>query len=324
MNTSIKTQVRVTRPFPFPAERVFDAWLDPKSAAKWLFATSEGEMVRAEIDPRVGGRYTFVDRRNGKEVEHAGEYLEIDRPRRLVFTFGVPKHSAEFERVTVDISPRGTGCELTLTTETTREFSHRSQFGWSRMMENLAARMGERRAETNLKPGESTEPGKVRLVRLLPGPIERVWEYLTDAEKRSRWFAGGPMELKKGGQVELHFKHSTISPDEEPPERFREVHYTGVSMIGEITQCDPPRLLAFTWEGDTPETNSEVIFELKSTGDEVEMTLTHHRLATDHELLSVSGGWDMHTSILCALLSGATPPPLWAAYRHLKRTVESD
>src|SRR4029450_4243428 len=99
MSTESNPSVRIVRRFNYPAERVFDAWLDPALAGKWLFATSSGQMVRAEIDPRVGGRFTFTDRREGEDVEHSGEYLEIDRPSRLVFTFGVPKYSADLDRV---------------------------------------------------------------------------------------------------------------------------------------------------------------------------------------------------------------------------------
>ena len=99
----------VSHRFAAPPERVFDAWLDPKLAGRFLFATPTGQMIKAEIDPRVGGAFVFVDRRDGEDVEHVGEYLELDRPRRIVFTFGVPKFAVEFSRVTVDIVPLGAG-----------------------------------------------------------------------------------------------------------------------------------------------------------------------------------------------------------------------
>ena len=44
---------------------------------------------------------------------------------------------------------------------------------------------------SNSTMGTSTEPGTVRLERLLPGPIERVWAYLTESAKRATWFAAG-------------------------------------------------------------------------------------------------------------------------------------
>jgi uncharacterized protein YndB with AHSA1/START domain len=128
----------VRRQFDALPERVFDAWLDPNAAGNWLFATDTGEMVRVEIDAQVGGRFVFV-RRDGEDVEHTGEYLEIDRPRRLVFTFSVPKYSAVVTRVSIDITASGAGCELTLTHENVLpEWLEPTRSGWTGILENLA------------------------------------------------------------------------------------------------------------------------------------------------------------------------------------------
>jgi uncharacterized protein YndB with AHSA1/START domain len=138
MSGDTKTTLRVAHRFAAKPERVFDAWLDPKTAGKWLFATPTGVMTRVEIDGRVGGKFTIV-RRDGEEVEHVGRYLAIDRPSRLVFTFGVPKFSAEMTRVTVEITPSGDGCELTLIhDDVLSEWAERSAEGWSMILDNLA------------------------------------------------------------------------------------------------------------------------------------------------------------------------------------------
>ena len=60
--------------------------------------------------------------------------------------------------------------------------------------------------------GVVTEPGTVRIQRALPGPIERVWDYLTDSEKRGTWLAKGAMEPNVGGRVELHFATPSCRP----------------------------------------------------------------------------------------------------------------
>src|SRR6187549_2991706 len=77
----------VKRTIDAPAELVFDAWLDQDSIRNWLFATPGGEMVRVEVDPRVGGEFIVFEKRGDMVAEHYGRYLEIDRPRRIVFLF---------------------------------------------------------------------------------------------------------------------------------------------------------------------------------------------------------------------------------------------
>ncbi len=138
MTAEAPVEVRVTHRFSTSPERVFDAWLDPEKATKFLFATPDGEMVRVEIDPRVGGRYSIVERRDGQDVEHTGEYLEIDRPRRLVFTCQVPFYSDQVDRVTIEIEPVDGGCELTITTQTTQEWADQTVDGWKMILASLA------------------------------------------------------------------------------------------------------------------------------------------------------------------------------------------
>jgi uncharacterized protein YndB with AHSA1/START domain len=137
----------VTRRFDFPIERVFDAWLDPARASKFLFTTPTGRIVRAEIDARVGGAFTFTDRRDGEDTEHVGTYLEIDRPRRLVFTFSVPKYSKQITRVNIDLKPLPTGCELTLTHEgVPPEWAEQTREGWGKITDTLAANLAKESA----------------------------------------------------------------------------------------------------------------------------------------------------------------------------------
>ena len=86
METAPQVDIRVTQRYAVSAERVFDAWLDPAMASTWMFATASRPNTRAEIDARAGGSFRFVDRQDGEEIEHTGQYLEIVPPRRLVFT----------------------------------------------------------------------------------------------------------------------------------------------------------------------------------------------------------------------------------------------
>jgi len=135
-----KALVQVSRKFSVPAERVFDAWLDPTTAGKWLFATPAGKMSKLEITARVGGSYRIVENREGADVEHIGKYLEIARPRRLVFTLKVPKYSQEGTKVTIEIRALEAGCELTLTHEgVLPDYVASTTSGWKMILDQLAA-----------------------------------------------------------------------------------------------------------------------------------------------------------------------------------------
>lgn len=132
--------VRVSRRYDASPERVFDAWLDPVRAGKFLFATPTGTIIKCEIDPRVGGGFLIVDRRpDVGDAEHHGCFIEIDRPRRLVFDFAVEKYMKGATRVTIEIVPIGEGCELTLTHDGVwRDYADRTEGGWGMILTGLA------------------------------------------------------------------------------------------------------------------------------------------------------------------------------------------
>lgn len=166
----------------------------------------------------------------------------------------------------------------------------------------------------NEQPARFTVPGEVRLVRTLPGPLERVWDFLTDPAKRARWFAGGPMEPRVGGKVELAFHHKKIAPGETPPEQYKAVHESGFTMPATILRWEPPRVLSYTFDED-----SDVTFELTPQGERVLLVLTHRSRGVD--LPSVPGyasGWHSHLDLLLALLEGTPPPAFWANHLRLK------
>jgi uncharacterized protein YndB with AHSA1/START domain len=137
--TTLQT-LRLTRRFEATPQRLFDAWTDPRLAQGWLFTTPASEAHRVEIDLRVGGRWEIVDRRGGADYRAIGEYLEIEPPRRLVFTFGMPQFADAFTTVVVEIAPDGAGAVMTLTQDgLAADAVAALEQGWGDMFDALAA-----------------------------------------------------------------------------------------------------------------------------------------------------------------------------------------
>jgi uncharacterized protein YndB with AHSA1/START domain len=134
--------LRVSRDFDASPEDVFDAWLDPAMAGKFLFATPDGEMLKVEIDAHVGGRALIVERRVSGDAHHHIQYEVIDRPHRLVFLFRAdPAGKGQWTRVSIEITPRGAGSTLTLTHEMDPQwaaYEDQTRKGWTMILESLA------------------------------------------------------------------------------------------------------------------------------------------------------------------------------------------
>lgn len=144
MDTTPHVEVRAAQRFSAPPEKVFDAWIDPATAGRWLFATAWRPMSKATIDARAGGAFRFEERPGGKGAVQAGRYLEVDRPGRLVLTLLGGESGQDAARVSVTIIPLEAGCELTLVHEgVLPRDAARVEGRWIGMLYGLAAMLDE-------------------------------------------------------------------------------------------------------------------------------------------------------------------------------------
>jgi uncharacterized protein YndB with AHSA1/START domain len=158
--------------------------------------------------------------------------------------------------------------------------------------------------------GRLTEPATLTIARLLPGPVERVWDYLTNGDLRRQWLAAGAMEERAGAPVELVWRNDELTdPPGERPDGFGDEH----RMTCEIVAIDAPRLLSISW-GST----GGVTFTLDERGDEVLLTIVHKRIEDPEVRLTVSAGWHAHLDVLEARMCGTRPEPHWDNWTRLR------
>ena len=103
------------RQMAVPRERVFAAWLDSNSLARWMCPMGVSHAI-VTVDPRVGGGFRIVmEGPTHGTVEHTGQYLAIEPPSRLSFTW-ISRHTDHQPTVvTLKFHERGAGTELVLT-----------------------------------------------------------------------------------------------------------------------------------------------------------------------------------------------------------------
>ena len=143
-----------------------------------------------------------------------------------------------------------------------------------------------------------TDGGTLIFVRRLPGPIERIWSYLTDPTFLINWFSGGAVADYVGGDV-----------------RF------DMGATGRVTVFEPPRVLEYTWNelvrSQGAIVDSLVRWELAEEGNGVRLTLTHSRLSKKEALLH-GAGWHAFLHRLSACADGRTPEPIGELYQRFK------
>jgi uncharacterized protein YndB with AHSA1/START domain len=140
--------------------------------------------------------------------------------------------------------------------------------------------------------GQLIKETTVRFDRTFPGTIERVWKHLTAGEHLAVWLGAGTIEPRVGGAVNIFDGH----------------------IRGVVTQWKSPHLLAYTWNVFMPgETESRfpesyLTWELKPSGDDVLLTLTHRPMLDGFEAQTMMG-WHTFLEMLSARLRGEQPEP---------------
>jgi uncharacterized protein YndB with AHSA1/START domain len=268
----------VSRQFAASPEVLFDAWFDPKAVGKWLFASPGGVSRHVEIDPRVGGGFAVHEQRGDTLATHFGEYREIVRPNRIVFTFGCNKNGP-FSIVAVGIEPRGTGSVLTITHKLLPDWAAMDvsvRAGWSSTLEGLARLTGEEGAVHTLV-----------LHRDFDAPRILVWKARTESDHLIRWMCPADFkvlfaenDLRVGGQ----WRSGMRAPD---GEEF--IH------CGEYLEIEKPSRLVFShrWERNSlePQANTVITVVLNEIGDRTQMIFVHAGLATEASACSHQHGW---------------------------------
>ena len=161
-----------------------------------------------------------------------------------------------------------------------------------------------------------TDAHTLRIERLLPGPAERIWEYLTKGELRRTWFAGGDMEQEVGAHVELVWRNDELTyPPGQSPSGASGEH----RMQSRVLEIDPLRRLAIAWGAS----GGSVLFELEARGSDVLLTIVHRGVPDRASALNFGPGWHAHLGILAAILSGETPRAFWDEIARLKGDYEA-
>jgi uncharacterized protein YndB with AHSA1/START domain len=131
----------VRRVLAIPRERVFAAWLDPVLMARWM-CPGDTRSATVELDPRVGGKFRIVMHHPRGDGDHRGEYLAIEPPARLSFTWISANTEFRPTVVTVELFEHGAGTELVLTHRdlpSAKQDAHRK--GWSDIVVKLETEM---------------------------------------------------------------------------------------------------------------------------------------------------------------------------------------
>ena len=149
-------------------------------------------------------------------------------------------------------------------------------------------------------PVERVAEDTIRLERLLDGPPETVWRYLTQANLRSQWFMGGT-DATPGGEFDLLVDHDNLSDDADVPYPESYAEFKGTTWTEKVIRFDPPRLLETTFQAGK---NGTVTYELFPEDAKTRLVVTHSGIVSPVGAQDFGSGWNSHLTVLEERLAG--------------------
>ncbi|MDJ0643541.1 MAG: SRPBCC family protein [Erythrobacter sp.] len=164
--------------------------------------------------------------------------------------------------------------------------------------------------------GKLTGPDRIEFQRAFEAPIDKVWQFLVDPEKRKLWFCGGSTADHVGGEIVFEFDHRRLS-ESAPPEKYASEEV--VTHRGEILEYDPPNRLAFTWFESAGGESSTVEISLSpGEGGVTSLYLVHTGVVGRDMLIGVLAGWHGHFDLLSEVLQGDRESDFWIRDQELE------
>ncbi|NQY41186.1 MAG: SRPBCC family protein [Henriciella sp.] len=164
------------------------------------------------------------------------------------------------------------------------------------------------------------ENAVLEIYRDLPGPIDRVWDYLTKSELRKKWLCAGVVSNEVGGEIQFQFDHSLLSQHPTPDSHQNSGDQ---KMTGIVRVYEPPHHLAFSWPSAEAEAPTEVVIKLTETEAGVRLHLRHERVITSDYKSGASAGWHTHLDILGDTLAGGVGRDFWEHFLPLEQEYKA-
>lgn len=166
-------------------------------------------------------------------------------------------------------------------------------------------------------PVERVAEDTIRLERLLDGPPETVWRYLTQANLRSQWFMGGT-DATPGGEFDLLVDHDNLSDDADVPYPESYAEFKGTTWTEKVIRFDPPRLLETTFQAGK---NGTVTYELFPEDAKTRLVVTHSGIVSPVGAQDFGSGWNSHLTVLEERLAGRGVRNFWELHARSREAV---